>query len=70
MAHNDKDQMPAVGNLSPGQLQSHLKMEPKTLGVSKRITFYETNHILFLLSDGNLGSDFFMTFRLVAVKHS
>ncbi|XP_076611024.1 uncharacterized protein LOC143335466 isoform X1 [Chaetodon auriga] len=32
MAHNDKDPMPAVGNLSPGQLQSLLKMEPKTLG--------------------------------------
>ncbi|KAI3358469.1 hypothetical protein L3Q82_014706 [Scortum barcoo] len=32
MALNDKDPMPAVGNLSPGQLQSHLKMEPKTLG--------------------------------------
>ncbi|XP_044026460.1 uncharacterized protein si:dkey-81h8.1 isoform X3 [Siniperca chuatsi] len=32
MALNDKDLMPVVGNLSPGQLQSHLKMEPKTLG--------------------------------------
>ncbi|XP_070840796.1 membrane-spanning 4-domains subfamily A member 4A isoform X2 [Chaetodon trifascialis] len=32
MAHNDKDPMPAVENLSPGQLQSLLKMEPKTLG--------------------------------------
>uniref|UniRef100_UPI0037E784BF uncharacterized protein isoform X2 n=1 Tax=Semicossyphus pulcher TaxID=241346 RepID=UPI0037E784BF len=32
MSQNDKDPMPAVGNLSPGQLQSLLKMEPKTLG--------------------------------------
>ncbi|XP_040909829.1 uncharacterized protein LOC121192287 [Toxotes jaculatrix] len=32
MAHNDKDPVPAVGTLSQGQLQSHLKMEPKTLG--------------------------------------
>ncbi|XP_044192569.1 uncharacterized protein si:dkey-81h8.1 isoform X2 [Thunnus albacares] len=32
MAQNDKDPMTAVGNLSPNQLQSHLKMEPKTLG--------------------------------------
>ncbi|XP_008330005.1 uncharacterized protein LOC103394463 [Cynoglossus semilaevis] len=32
MAHNDKDPVPVVGNLSPGQLQSLLKMEPKTLG--------------------------------------
>ncbi|XP_042362837.1 uncharacterized protein si:dkey-81h8.1 isoform X2 [Plectropomus leopardus] len=32
MAQNDKDPMPAVGTLSPSQLQSHLKMEPKTLG--------------------------------------
>ncbi|KAE8282394.1 hypothetical protein D5F01_LYC19800 [Larimichthys crocea] len=32
MAQNDKDPMLPVGNLSPGQLQSHLKMEPKTLG--------------------------------------
>lgn len=32
MEHNDKDPMPAAGNLSAGQLQSHLKMEPKTLG--------------------------------------
>ncbi|XP_026156261.1 uncharacterized protein LOC113126460 isoform X2 [Mastacembelus armatus] len=32
MSLNDKDAMPAVGTLSPGQLQSHLKMEPKTLG--------------------------------------
>ncbi|XP_068455228.1 membrane-spanning 4-domains subfamily A member 6B isoform X1 [Clinocottus analis] len=32
MALNDKDPMPAAGTLSPGQLQSHLKMEPKTLG--------------------------------------
>lgn len=33
---NDKDDVPApapaLGSLSPGQLQSHLKMEPKTLG--------------------------------------
>ncbi|KAK2921430.1 hypothetical protein Q8A73_000915 [Channa argus] len=32
MAHNDKDPMPELGTLSPHQLQSHLKMEPKTLG--------------------------------------
>ncbi|KAM7372747.1 hypothetical protein PAMP_007645 [Pampus punctatissimus] len=34
MPHNDKDldPVPAVGTLSPNQLQSHLKMEPKTLG--------------------------------------
>ncbi|XP_060948183.1 uncharacterized protein si:dkey-81h8.1 isoform X3 [Limanda limanda] len=32
MALNDKDPIPAGGTLSPGQLQSHLKMEPKTLG--------------------------------------
>ncbi|KAM7383724.1 hypothetical protein PAMA_011196 [Pampus argenteus] len=32
MPHNDKDPVPAVGSLSPNQLQSHLKMEPKTLG--------------------------------------
>ncbi|KAM6974544.1 uncharacterized protein LKV04_016172 isoform 2-T2 [Tautogolabrus adspersus] len=32
MAQNDKDPMPPVGNLAPGQLQSLLKMEPKTLG--------------------------------------
>lgn len=32
MALNDKDPMPAVGTLSLGQLQSLLKMEPKTLG--------------------------------------
>ncbi|XP_019960848.1 membrane-spanning 4-domains subfamily A member 6B isoform X2 [Paralichthys olivaceus] len=32
MALNDKDPIPAVGTLSSGQLQSHLKMEPKTLG--------------------------------------
>ncbi|KAM8841694.1 uncharacterized protein AB9W97_001887 isoform 2-T2 [Spinachia spinachia] len=32
MAFDDKDQTPALGTLSPGQLQSHLKMEPKTLG--------------------------------------
>uniref|UniRef100_A0A3B4ZVX5 Si:dkey-81h8.1 n=1 Tax=Stegastes partitus TaxID=144197 RepID=A0A3B4ZVX5_9TELE len=32
MDYNDKDPLPAVENLSPGQLQSHLKMEPKTLG--------------------------------------
>uniref|UniRef100_A0A3B4U5U3 Si:dkey-81h8.1 n=1 Tax=Seriola dumerili TaxID=41447 RepID=A0A3B4U5U3_SERDU len=33
MAHDDKDPMPVErGTLSPGQLQSHLKMEPKTLG--------------------------------------
>lgn len=33
---NDKDNVPVptppLGSLSPGQLQSHLKMEPKTLG--------------------------------------
>jgi len=34
MSVNDKDPMPAVASLSPGQLQSLLKMEPKTLGVS------------------------------------
>ncbi|XP_073319390.1 uncharacterized protein [Pagrus major] len=32
MAQNDKDPMPAAGNLSEGQLQSLRKMEPKTLG--------------------------------------
>ncbi|KAK5854525.1 hypothetical protein PBY51_004712 [Eleginops maclovinus] len=32
MSVNDKDPMPAVVSLSPGQLQSLLKMEPKTLG--------------------------------------
>ncbi|XP_051246925.1 uncharacterized protein si:dkey-81h8.1 isoform X3 [Dicentrarchus labrax] len=32
MSLNDKDPVPAVGNLSPGQLQSLFKMEPKTLG--------------------------------------
>ncbi|XP_034095307.1 uncharacterized protein LOC117561816 isoform X1 [Gymnodraco acuticeps] len=32
MSVNDKDPMPAVASLSPGQLQSLLKMEPKTLG--------------------------------------
>ncbi|CAJ1083666.1 uncharacterized protein si:dkey-81h8.1 isoform X4 [Xyrichtys novacula] len=32
MSQNDKDPMPPVGNLSPRQLQSLLKMEPKTLG--------------------------------------
>ncbi|XP_029022812.1 uncharacterized protein si:dkey-81h8.1 isoform X1 [Betta splendens] len=32
MANEEKDPMPAVGSLSPNQLQSHLKMEPKTLG--------------------------------------
>uniref|UniRef100_A0A672ZBW1 Si:dkey-81h8.1 n=1 Tax=Sphaeramia orbicularis TaxID=375764 RepID=A0A672ZBW1_9TELE len=32
MAPNDKDPVPPVGTLSPGQLQSLLKMEPKTLG--------------------------------------
>ncbi|XP_072226943.1 uncharacterized protein [Leuresthes tenuis] len=32
MAHIDKEPMPATGTLSAGQLQSHLKMEPKTLG--------------------------------------
>uniref|UniRef100_G3N8P0 Uncharacterized protein n=1 Tax=Gasterosteus aculeatus aculeatus TaxID=481459 RepID=G3N8P0_GASAC len=32
MAFDDKDPTPALGTLSPGQLQSHLKMEPKTLG--------------------------------------
>ncbi|KAG7217459.1 hypothetical protein INR49_021517 [Caranx melampygus] len=34
MAHNDKDPVPVErGTLSPGQLQSLLKMEPKTLGI-------------------------------------
>ncbi|CAK6970578.1 uncharacterized protein LOC116396598 isoform X1 [Scomber scombrus] len=34
MANDQKDEVPAVGTatLSPTQLQSHLKMEPKTLG--------------------------------------
>lgn len=33
MSQEDKDPMPAAaGTLSAGQLQSHLKMEPKTLG--------------------------------------
>ncbi|XP_013868527.1 uncharacterized protein LOC106520815 [Austrofundulus limnaeus] len=32
MAQDDKDPVPAAGTLSVGQLQSHLKMEPKTLG--------------------------------------
>ncbi|XP_055013405.1 uncharacterized protein LOC129410099 isoform X1 [Boleophthalmus pectinirostris] len=35
MSQNDKDTAPVapvLGSLSPGQLQSHLKMEPKTLG--------------------------------------
>nr|XP_043908100.1 uncharacterized protein si:dkey-81h8.1 isoform X1 [Solea senegalensis]XP_043908101.1 uncharacterized protein si:dkey-81h8.1 isoform X1 [Solea senegalensis] len=32
MDSNDKDPLPVRGTLSPGQLQSHLKMEPKTLG--------------------------------------
>ncbi|XP_036948423.1 uncharacterized protein si:dkey-81h8.1 isoform X3 [Acanthopagrus latus] len=32
MVQNDKDPMPAVGSLSPSQLLSLLKMEPKTLG--------------------------------------
>ncbi|XP_034021252.1 uncharacterized protein LOC117505819 isoform X4 [Thalassophryne amazonica] len=32
MVINDKDPAPAVGGLSAGQLQSLLKMEPKTLG--------------------------------------
>ncbi|XP_056269035.1 uncharacterized protein LOC130192872 isoform X2 [Pseudoliparis swirei] len=32
MANNDKDPMPAAGTLSPGQLLSLHKMEPKTLG--------------------------------------
>ncbi|XP_030597063.1 membrane-spanning 4-domains subfamily A member 15-like isoform X3 [Archocentrus centrarchus] len=32
MAHDDKDPMPPAGTLSAGQLQSLLKMEPKTLG--------------------------------------
>ncbi|XP_030268521.1 uncharacterized protein LOC115579142 isoform X2 [Sparus aurata] len=32
MVQNDKDPVPAVGNLSPSQLLSLLKMEPKTLG--------------------------------------
>ncbi|TNN26906.1 hypothetical protein EYF80_062953 [Liparis tanakae] len=39
MANNDKDPMPAAGTLSPGQLLSLLKMEPKTLGVSSRGTW-------------------------------
>ncbi|XP_054618903.1 uncharacterized protein si:dkey-81h8.1 isoform X1 [Dunckerocampus dactyliophorus] len=29
---NPKDPAPSMGTLSPGQLQSHFKMEPKTLG--------------------------------------
>ncbi|XP_028254856.1 uncharacterized protein LOC114431508 isoform X2 [Parambassis ranga] len=32
MSHDDKEPMPATGALSVGQLQSYLKMEPKTLG--------------------------------------
>ncbi|XP_023150809.1 uncharacterized protein si:dkey-81h8.1 isoform X2 [Amphiprion ocellaris] len=32
MDYNDKEPMPAAGTLSARQLQSHLKMEPKTLG--------------------------------------
>lgn len=32
MAQNEKDPEPVAGTLSPSQLQSHLKMEPKTLG--------------------------------------
>ncbi|XP_058474315.1 uncharacterized protein si:dkey-81h8.1 isoform X3 [Solea solea] len=32
MDSNDKDPLPVRGTLSPGELQSHLKMEPKTLG--------------------------------------
>ncbi|XP_024153547.1 uncharacterized protein LOC112162108 isoform X2 [Oryzias melastigma] len=32
MAQNDKDPIQATGTLSEGQLQFHLKMEPKTLG--------------------------------------
>ncbi|KAM8766791.1 uncharacterized protein AB9X84_005902 isoform 3-T4 [Acanthopagrus schlegelii] len=32
MVQNDKDPVPAVGSLSPSQLLSLLKMEPKTLG--------------------------------------
>lgn len=36
MAHNDKDPVAVErGSLSPGQLQSLLKMEPKTLGVKQ-----------------------------------
>lgn len=36
MAAEDKDLTePAARNLSPGQLQSLFKMEPKTLGVSQ-----------------------------------
>uniref|UniRef100_A0A8C5G0Z9 Uncharacterized protein n=1 Tax=Gouania willdenowi TaxID=441366 RepID=A0A8C5G0Z9_GOUWI len=34
MAPDDKDPRTAVGTLTAVQLQSHLKMEPKTLGVS------------------------------------
>ncbi|XP_061786798.1 uncharacterized protein [Nerophis lumbriciformis] len=30
--NNSKDPAPSSGTLSPGQLQSHFKMEPKTLG--------------------------------------
>ncbi|XP_034560138.1 uncharacterized protein si:dkey-81h8.1 isoform X5 [Notolabrus celidotus] len=32
MSQDDKDPMPVTGNLSPRQLQSLVKMEPKTLG--------------------------------------
>lgn len=32
MAHDEKDPVPPAGTLSAGQLQSLLKMEPKTLG--------------------------------------
>ncbi|KAK7898261.1 hypothetical protein WMY93_019114 [Mugilogobius chulae] len=32
MSQNDKDVVPVPGTLSVGQLQSHHKMEPKTLG--------------------------------------
>ncbi|KAM9738063.1 uncharacterized protein ACNS7B_013544 isoform 2-T2 [Menidia menidia] len=32
MEQNDKDPVAPTGSLSAGQLQSHLKMEPKTLG--------------------------------------
>ncbi|XP_068188975.1 uncharacterized protein [Antennarius striatus] len=32
MAHQVKEPVTVVGNLSPTQLQSHLRMEPKTLG--------------------------------------
>uniref|UniRef100_A0A665WBX8 Si:dkey-81h8.1 n=1 Tax=Echeneis naucrates TaxID=173247 RepID=A0A665WBX8_ECHNA len=32
MAQNEKETIAVEGTLSPGQMHSHLKMEPKTLG--------------------------------------